>query len=134
MPSRQKLQQILSFRVQINQPDFDRVVKNKSIQSYLHMVAWKRRCSKGFLCLVHQLSSGCTQYKSSLITSGCCRSYSKSLLPPSMDTFTRIKKIQFYYLHYIVEKQRIIKLISNNKCTMHTSFLQTGIYISCTVS
>jgi hypothetical protein len=51
-----------------------------------------------------------------------------------MDTFTRIKKIQFYYLHYIVEKQRIIKLISNNKCTMHTSFLQTGIYISCTVS
>jgi hypothetical protein len=90
----------------------DNVVNDQNSQSYLHMVAWKSRCSKSFLCLIHQLSFGYTQYKSSLISSGCCGSYSISVLPSSVDTFTRIKKIQFYYLHFITDEQSTINLIS----------------------
>lgn len=62
---------------------------------HLYMCARKCWSSKSFLCFISGLPPWHAKNKSSLIPSCCCSCYTISIIPPSMDSFTRIQEVQF---------------------------------------
>lgn len=87
-------------------------------QSNLNMRAWKSRSPKCLLCFICRLSSWNTKNKSSLIPSCCSWCDAITSVPPFMNTFTGIKKVQLDNLKFVIQ---LLLVFDKKKHTYHAS-------------
>lgn len=78
---------------------WEQYIKKK--KNHLNMCTRKCWSSKCLLCFIYRFSSRNTKNKSSLIPSCCSCCNTETIIPPSMNTFARVKKIQLNNLKLI---------------------------------